>query len=471
MRSFILILFCSWSFLLNGQEVKKEINTILSLKEFLELVRKYHPVAGQAELTLKKAQAGVTRARGEFDPKLEFSYEGKEFLGSDYFDILKGGVKIPTWYGIEFNAGYEDTDGSFLNPQNFIPDDGRLFSAGVKVPLGEGLFINERMATLRKAKIFRELSVAEQKMQINKVLSDAGLSYFDWLKAHREFELYDEFLRNAEVRLEGVKNQVIRGDKAAIDSVEAGIVVKNRKLGLEQARLNYLKAQLKLSNFLWTANRIPVELEPHVVPQEDISGSVDEVLEINMGIDDAFALEQHPKIITLDQKIKVLEVEKKLKADKLKPRLDAYYNFLSSDAERINTFNTRDFKAGFKFSLGLFLRKERGEVKIAKYKIQDAELDYRSELLRLKNKITSEYNETLSVNEQLIILDEIRKDYDLLLKAEERKFSLGESSVFLVNQREKTLLDTGLKQIEVENKLFRAKVRLFNSLIITPGLP
>ena len=469
MKRFILLIFIALSANSYAQEtIDQGIQKLFSFDEYLKLVKEFHPVAKQADLLVNSADAGVLRARGGFDPKLEIGYEGKEFSGTDYFDILNATLKIPTWYGIEFKAGFDDTDGVFLNPQNFIPDDGRLFSAGVSVSLGEGLFINKRMATLRKAKIFRELSKAERTLQVNQILTDASIAYFEWLKAYNQLLVYERFLNNAEIRFEGIRSQVIRGDKAAIDTVEAGITIKNRRLGLEQSKLSYLKSKLELSNFLWIKNNIPVELEENVIPDERVKTTIDQTLQINNNLGEEVSLDQHPKIIALQQKIKSLVVDKKLKADKLKPRLDANYNFLTSDAELINSFNTREFKAGFKFSFDLFLRKERGDLKLAKYKIQDAEFNYRAERLQLQNKIEANYRELLSFNDQIDLIDQITRDYDQLLKAEERKFEVGESSVFLINSRERTLINSQLKQIELQNKFFKTKIKLFNSLAIDP---
>ena len=466
---FCLILCTSF---LRAQSVDS-LQTTLYFQEYIALVRQFHPIVKQANLITKIADAGVLKARGEFDPKLEANYDGKEFLGSDYFDILTTSLKIPTWYGIEFKAGFDDTDGSFLNPERFIPDedglvpnDGQLFSAGVSLSLGEGFFINKRMATLRKAKIFRTLSQAERTLQVNTILTQASLSYFSWLRSYNELMLYRNFLENAEIRFRGVSSQVIQGDKAAIDSLEAGITVKNRKLGLQQALLNYQKASLELSNFLWNEDSVPLELQNTTIPEESISITVDEVLRINTNLPTDFVLEQHPKIIALRQKIKVLDVDKKLKADKLKPKLDVNYNFLALAGEGVSAFNTRDFKAGFAFKFDIFLRKERGELRQAKFKLRDAELNYKSEFLQLQNKIAANYQELVSFNDQIALIAEVVADYEALLKAEERKFDFGESSVFLINSRERSLLDTQLKQIDLQNKLFKIKVKLFNNLAI-----
>ena len=56
-------------------------------------------------------------------------------------------------------------------------------------------------------------------------------------------------------------------------------------------------------------------------------------------------------------------------------------------------------------------------------------------------------------------------DYESLVQAEERKFSIGESSLFLVNSRESQLISIKLKANELQNKVFTTKANLFNSLV------
>ena len=60
------------------------------------------------------------------------------------------------------------------------------------------------------------------------------------------------------------------------------------------------------------------------------------------------------------------------------------------------------------------------------------------------------------------------QNYETLLAAEERKFSFGESSLFLINSRENKLIESKLKQNLVQNKFFSTKAKLFNSLAVNP---
>lgn len=88
-------------------------NAIMTLDDFLGYVKQFHPLVKQANLEVSQAQSGIIAARGGFDPKLEVDYEKKQFKSTEYFDLLNSTFKIPTWYGIEVKAGFDQMDGAF----------------------------------------------------------------------------------------------------------------------------------------------------------------------------------------------------------------------------------------------------------------------------------------------------------------------------------------------------------------------
>jgi outer membrane protein TolC len=464
MKNSILSLIFFAFFLSSAQEPD---TLVLKFKEYLGYVKKYHPIAKQAELALATGQANLMRARGGFDPKIEVNFDQKDFKGTTYYDKLNAAFKIPTWYGLELKGTFEQNEGTFLNPENNVPDDG-LYSAGISFALGQGFWINERMATLKQAKLFREQSKADRDLLINQILYNASLAYFDWLQVHNEIEIFKNFYANAQIRFEGIRQSALAGEIAAIDTVEAKIVVQDRGLNLEQAKVRLMNKSLELSNFLWLNNNIPVELQSNVVPDKDLDGDIDVAFEI-MGMPlDSFSIEKHPKLKSLNYKIEGLEVDKRYKANKLLPKIDLEYNFITETPELVNSLETQNYKGGINFQLPLFLRKERGDLKLAKFKLQDAQYELDNTQIELKNKIVAIYRELESFEIQNKLIADIVQNYEALLKAEERKFSFGESSIFLINARESKLIDSELKKNEVQNKFFTTKAKLFNSLAVNP---
>ncbi|MFY9242615.1 MAG: TolC family protein [Polaribacter sp.] len=463
MKKYILILFLLMFGKLFSQE---KVESALTLSEFLGYVKAYHPIVKQANLVINESEAKLLKARGSFDPKIEVDFDKKQFKDKEYYNKLNGVFKIPTYYGLEFKANFENNDGLFLNPEANVPTDG-LYAAGISASLLQGLLINNRMASLKQAKFFINQAREDQQILVNEILYNASLSYFNWLQYYNEKEVYSSFLENAEIRFKGTKRAFMEGDKPSIDTLEAGINLNDRKLNLEKARIKLIKASLELSNFLWLNDNTPVELQENIIPDISTINNVDTTFNIALFNNEDFDIENHPKIKSLGYKIESLNIDRKLKMNNLLPQLDAQYNFLTETPRQGNSFNVDNFKAGISFKLPLFLRKERGDLKLAKIKLQDAEFENMSTKVNIKNKVNAVQLELESFVVQSDYIANIVKDYGTLLNAEERKFFLGESSLFLVNYRESKLIETKLKAIELENSFFKAKANLFKTAVIS----
>ena len=431
----------------------------LNYNEFLGYVKKYHPLVKSAQLEINMAQANLMMARGGFDPKIEADFDQKQFMGKEYYSVFNSSFKIPTWYGIEVKAGFDNSEGIFVNPENSLPNQG-LTSLGITVPVGQGLFINQRMADLRKAKIQIRLSQAERKLQAIEVLYNASLAYFNWKRNHSEVQLYSNYLDNASVRYKGILTLIKNGDKPAIDSVEAGIVVKTRRWNLEESKLKLAKSKLDLSNYLWLDNNVPLELQDDVLPENKLELTIGETLKINKLIPDTISIENHPKINSLENKLAILEVDRKLKANSLLPKMDVGYHYLS-EPNYWNDTNFNNYKIGVNFKFPLFLRKERGSLQLAKFKIQDTKLSLDLERIQLKNKITAQQTEIKSIEKQLQLISSLVSGNGQMLQSEERLFSLGESSIFLINARENNLVSIQLTQLGLENRFLNSNAELF----------
>lgn len=452
----LLIAFLFFGFVASAQNIPSKEFTY---NEYLGYVKKYHPLVKNANLEISKAQANLMMARGGFDPKIEVDFSKKQFKDTEYYSILNSSFKIPTWYGIEIKAGFDNNEGVYLNPENTVPNQG-LTSLGITVPLGQGLLINQRMADVRKAKMQLQLSQAERKLQAIAVLYDASVAYFNWKKNFNEVALYKEYNENAQIRFKGIKSLIVQGDKPAIDSVEAGIIVKNRALSLEDSQLKLAKAKLELSNYLWLENNIPLELAEELIPEAQLEFTIQESLRTNDLVNQDFSITNHPKINALESKIDMLTVEQKLKANMLLPKIDVGYSYLS-EPSYIDNYRFEDYKIGLKFYFPLFLRKERGSLKLAKFKVQETQFALNLEKVQLTNKINAQKTEIESLIKQQQLIKGLVNDNLTMLKSEERLFSFGESSLFLINTRENNLVSAQLSRIALENRFFISNSELF----------
>ncbi len=285
-------------------QANNPIKNVFSFEEFLGYVKKHHPLVKQANLALNIGEANLLKARGGFDPKIEVDYNTKEFKNTEYYNELNAAFKIPTWYGVEFKANFENNTGAFLNPNMTVPEGG-IYSAGVSVSLAQGLLMNERMASLKKARFFQDQTKADRDLLVNQLIFEASIAYFKWLQAYNEEQIYIDFLSNASIRSNAVKRSFEQGDKAAIDTLEANISVQNWLLGQKAAELKRQKAGLYASTYLWLDD-VPLEFEDSVIPQLPTRDILSSSLSLQTISADSLLLSDHPKLRSLDFKMESL---------------------------------------------------------------------------------------------------------------------------------------------------------------------
>ena len=432
----------------------QDTSAIFSQKDLLYYLTNYHPISKQAALQIKKGENELRKTKGVLDPAL-FSYlDQKQFENQEYFNLFSGGLTVPTWYAIDFKAGFEQNQGVYLNPQNKTPSNG-LFFVGVSVPIGQGLLIDGRRAAIKQAELYAQSTFAEQKLILNNLYYDATIEYLKWASNYSQMQLYQNAADLANVRFRGIKQSFLGGDVPAVDTLEAFIQVQVREVSLNQAKLDYQNASLDLSNYLWFENNIPLEitnkLKPPAVEQLadkhgitlDSLNAILEKLKVN-----------HPALQLYSFKLKQLDVERRWNVEQLKPKLNLNYNLINEPLAG-NTFNgisANNFKWGLDFGIPIFLRESRGRLGLTKIKIQETQFDADIKTLELSNKIKSYYNETIALEQQINLFTNATANYFTLLEAEKRKFSIGESSIFLINSRESAYVQAAIKLIELQIK-------------------
>ena len=195
-------------------------------------------------------------------------------------------------------------------------------------------------------------------------------------------------------------------------------------------------------------------------PEGNLEQTIQETLRTNELLNTETSITNNPKINALQNKVDIYTVDKKLKANMLLPKIDLGYSYLS-EPSYFDNYRFQDYKVGVNFAFPLFLRKERGNLKIAKFKVQDAQLNLDLEKVQLKNKINAQKIEIQSLLKQKNIISDLVNDYKIMLTSEDRLFSFGESSIFLINSRENNLVSSQLAEITIENRYFISNAELF----------
>lgn len=430
---------------------------LLTREAFVQLVLRNHPMARQAALRTQVGEATVRSARGGFDPMAVAGYEEKRFDDKEYFTLLDAGLKVPTWFGVELLGGFQQNSGDFLDPASTTPADG-LVKAGVEVAVGQGLFMDQRRATLRKAQAYQRATEGERRQMLNQLLLSALSDHTDWVMAFEQVRISDTALVLARSRFDQVRGSYLGGDRPGIDTLEAWLQVQDRTMREQQAQLNFRNAGLRLSNHLWDEAQRPLELQPGVVPSvAELASPASFTLS-----DTAFtrAIEEHPVLLQSRVRIDQFEVDRRLRTEFLKPELDVKYQWLGNGGAVNNEAGVsllgEGHQVGVGFKMPLFLRKERGELTLAKLRQTDAELGLERDRTVIRNRIRERLNDIVTFRQQTDLGASMVSNYARLLGGESQRFAAGESSLFLVNGREVPLIEARLKQVELEAKLRKA---------------
>ena len=431
---------------------------ILSFNDYIGLVKENHPVAQQVNLMTKNVDANRMMARGQFDPKIEASSENKRFEGSNYFQLNQAKVKVPTWFGIELNAGFESANGIYTDNSDNLPDRG-IWNAGFSVPLAKNFLIDERRAAIKQAKVFARATEQEQILAFNDLLQVAADVYIDWQYNQELLKLAINGVDLAFNRWKDTKSSFIQGDKPAIDTLESYINYVTR----ESQRIEFLQelenARLAVENLLWRDGYIPLELEIGVQPdslnQSFLQGQMDSLSLIRVAL-----IASYPELILYDTKVESLQIDNRLQRESLKPDLRVQFNPLlaTNDQSLFAPYNANNYKWGASLSYPLLLRKERGKIRMTNIKIETTQLDAKikeQSIIQLLDTYENTVQQTIAKNE---LLNTNIDNYFDLLRAERRKFDIGESSVFLLNSRETKYLESQQKPLGGLQKLLQSRV-------------
>lgn len=472
MRRKLNLFFSLCAALLSLNPIAAQDSIVLPFEAFYEQVLRLHPLAKSANLLPEMAKMEIRTARGAFDPVISTQVYGKQTKGDNSYTYVEPQIKIPTLIGVDIKAGMDQSDGlqvseekSKYDPitQNSKQVQYQLFYAGVSVPVLRGLMTDPRRNALRQAQLLQTLNEAEQVSLINKLFLASAKDYWDWQQSYQKFVLMQQNFMLADTRLNFIKSRIKAGEEKPIDSVEAWVEYKRREALLAEAKVEFNNAALLLSNYLWDENGNAMQLAPLVVP----SAKGSEFQKIDLDSIQALSKQAeawHPEVQKLAVKLNQTELDRKLALENLKPQLNLeYYPFQTYTAgsrDEVDGLFMKNYKFGATFYSSVFLRKERGKLQLTNYKIQQGKFYLQQGKREVLNNILVAYNELNTLDQMMRIQQELVVNAGLLLQAEEIRFESGESSLFLVNQRERSLIEAKAKLVELTAKYAKSKYQL-----------
>ena len=429
-------------------------NKTLHIDNTLDIVRKYHPIIKQSFLQNEMSKNDLLASKSVFDPSFQMNTEEKTYDNKLYYRFNNTELKIPLWYGIDIKAGTENNIGERIDPS--LTKNNSAF-VGVSLEPFRGIMVDKRNSIVKQAKNFVELTKNEQSLVVNDLLLEATSAYWNWVNTYYINTILIRSVQNNKERYDVVKKSYFSGDRAAIDTTEALTQLQTFEIMQNQAALDLQKARLELSNYFWTANGMPYELEEDILPLSNFELNKINIIELGK-LEELLdqAIQTHPKIKMTNNKSAILDIEKRLKTIELFPSLKLNYNALENNLSRISSnFNTsNNTKYGVTLTMPLFQRQARGELAKTKNKIDELDWNIKYITLEIENKVRSSFAEFYAIKQQVKTNEGILNANKLLFDTENIKFQMGESSLFLINSRELKFIETEQKHIALKSKLY-----------------
>ncbi len=354
---------------------------------------------------------------------------------------------LPT--GTDVQAGLSHT----LTESDRVDFTQHSVRAGVTVTQallqGRGLEVN--LAQIRQAQLDTLATEFELRGFAEALLADVESTYWDYVLAHREVEIFEESVDLAEQQLEATRERIEVGQLAETEIASAEAEVALRRQALINARSSVELLRLQLIRMMnpepgdvgWD-REIEVLDEPSV-PEVDLDEVRDHV---------QVALALRPEIHESHLQLAGQELTVVQTRNGLLPQLDFFVTlgktgFADSFGRSVRNLDGDGYDAavGIRAEYALGNRGSRANHRRARTTQRQAEESIRNLVQLVELDVRSAYAETLRARDQIGASAATRRLQEEAVRAETEKFEVGLSTVLEVSQVQRDLLESQIAEV------------------------
>lgn len=429
----------------------------LTLKAFVQSIDSNFPKLLSADAERRLAIAKLLEKSGAFDPVL--THVSEYLRVQDIFTPGKAKDAIHNESRVDLltRSGMKVFAGMRLNPNDtktpFVPtgNSGEYY-AGVSVPLLRGRAVNEKTISERQARLSQPLAQQVYLAARMEILIKAAGIYWEWLGAKSRLHISNNLLAIAKQRVDQIRERVKSGDAPALEIIEAEQEIERRKAGLIKAQRDLQKNGIQMSVYLWRQNLIP-ETVPQIDAMPNLAPSPQNVPDETWAGARKLAIMQRPELKRIAAERKIVLAELQLAKNQLLPIADAYA-LQGADTGRNGIGPV--VRGGVNLSIPLRQRTARGLILAAETKLQKLMFDQAAE----RQRITAEVDDVVSaINTSFERFTALAAEVDKAKSVEageKLRFAAGDSTLFLVNQRERATAEAQVRLVDVHVEYLQA---------------
>lgn len=396
---------------------------------------------------------------GNFDTNLAVKYDKKEYpvTGGEYFSTV---IEKPIENGMEFSLGYRKAEGTQEYNNIKTGDDGEI-QLGVRAPLLSVINnLSERKLNLESARQNSKIANSEAKNNIRLLYFDTVAAYYKLLYFKQNLQLVSDLLNNAKRREKIIAKKVKLGSSARISNLEAKQQIINRQQQFLSTQNSYQNALENFSQYL--------NLRTETFEQEYSLPSLLNVKKKNREIYPSLdeALKNRPDLQAYDYDIKKLELQSQLVSISKYPKIDvglyAVHDFQEENG----------FKVTFDMDFPIERRKFLGKSLEIKKSIQNINQKKEKKVIHIRTELNV-INHSIKTLQRNIENAQLEVDLvEELELAENKKYEVGLSNLFMLNQREvytlgvkKKLLKYNLEYLILQEELDKVVAKPIDGLL------
>lgn len=434
------------------------VSASLELGEVQRSATTHFPSIRAAIADVRSAEAEALAARGGFDP-LWVSRLNADPLG--YYNSIRFDSQIdqPTpFYGTSFFAGYRIGRGDTPDYKGgLLTNDYGELRAGVSVPLVRNGWTDRRRATVQRAELSVEGTVAQQEQTRLEVVRAASFRYLAWAGAGLRQRLAQQMLDLATARDAQIEIRVKSGDAPQFERIDNQRSIAQRQAALVQAIRASQQTTIDLSLYYRSEEGSPVRVESERLPQTLATPS-------RVGLDEKTltdqALSRRPDLTRQRVSVEQAGVELSLQKNQLLPALDVRVMGSQDLGPGSSSRKPFELEVGVLLDVPLAFRFQRGRVDAARAQEERAQ----AQLQLQRDRIVAEVQDAYSALVAAIDRHEAAEREAVLAvqvaALEAQRLLLGESTVLTVNLRETSALEAQQRVIDTAIDAHRALIEL-----------
>ena len=426
---------------------------VLPWNEFMAMALDRSGEVRIAEAKVREVQAKRMAAFAAFEPRLDLASEGKDYGNDLQYRLDRAEARVGLPGGIDLVGGAAQATGAFINPERKTPVEG-LVNLGISAPLGGALIFSDRQYAWNAASRDLEVEQAKRDRVERKLRLEAVKVYTFWQAQVEVQSAVDEAVAVAEERLRLVREAFRLGERSEMDTLEAYLSWVDRRTDASKQQSFSAAARANVERMLRGADDVEADLsgvQPDARP----------VLLVNSPL-------ASPETQSLNGVPELAMVSSVLRRERLAvttawaqwlpaPYVD--YRMLQWGG---STWNPEAVQWKVGLALPLFNQKARADLAGAQARLRAAEANAASvhnEVEVLQRQLAQQVE---ALDSELKALLGAEAASYALLQQERRRFTLGESTMFLLASREtkyleavqkRTMASANLQSLEAERRL------------------